>query len=72
LAVEEVFERARTCFNKRRAKEVVAEEVVVEEEEEEEEAAWRGEFCANVVRHRAGGMFLFVTEIGSALGVFRR
>jgi hypothetical protein len=35
-----VLERARTCFNKRRAKEVVAEEVVVEEvvAEEEEEA----------------------------------
>jgi hypothetical protein len=30
------------------------------------------EFCANVVRHRAGGMFLFVTEIGSALGVIQR
>jgi hypothetical protein len=44
LAVEAVFERARTCFNKRRAKEVVV------EEEEEEEAAWRGgvlrECCA--------------------------
>ena len=50
MAVEAVFERARTCFNKRKAKEVVAEEVVVVEEEEEVEAAWRGgvlrECCA--------------------------